>query len=103
MEKILIMASKNHNFLLNKYISDELETGIEYKIESIDEAKKHVVEIRFEYGIKTKNDNQLIYIAHGFRNAIDTLEDTKELIEVLQEAVDFVEKLNEYFDNNSEE
>lgn len=66
-------------------------------------AKKHVVEIR----LKTKgspdfNGEPVTYqysdveVAHGMRSTSDTLEDTEEYIEVLEDAVAFARKVKKY-------
>lgn len=68
-----------------------------------DLAKKHVVEIRMITkgspdfnGEPVKYEYSGAYVAHGMRNQIDTLSDTKEYIQVLQSALDFAQGMDKY-------
>ncbi len=66
-------------------------------------AKKHVVEIR----LKTKGRQNFVgdpiyytyvgcEVAHGTRPVADTLDDTAEYIKVLEDALDFAYRVNDY-------
>lgn len=71
-------------------------------------AYKHVIEIRLvpindmEYNgtpiVQTYNG---AYIARGMRSCKDTLDDTKEYIKVLQDAVEFTETINKWLLTNN--
>lgn len=72
-------------------------------------AKKHVVEIRLNTkGWKEFNgpDEPVNYeykdceVAHGMRAKADTLDETAEYIEVLEDALDFAYRVNEWLQNN---
>ena len=80
--------------------------GLEVK--SSDAADKHVVEIRLEPNwpkfegqpVKYSYNPEKTNIAHGMRMSADTLADTQEYIEVLQAALSFVKRVNDYIINN---
>lgn len=66
-------------------------------------AEKHVVEIRLKTkGFPDFNGEPVTYqysdveVAHGMRSTSDTLEDTEEYIEVLEDAVAFAKKIKKY-------
>lgn len=66
-------------------------------------AKKHVVEVRMITegspdfnGEPVKYKYSGAYVAHGMRNQIDTLSDTKEYIQVLQSALDFAQGMDKF-------
>ena len=72
-------------------------------------ARKHVVEIRLNTkdrgthlfdGTPVNYEYRDCYIAHGMRSVMDTLDDTREYIKVLQDAVDFAERVNQYLYDN---
>ena len=70
-------------------------------------AVKHVVEIRLnskgmpEYnGDPIEYEYKDAYVTHGMRATMDTLEETEEYIEVLEDAVDFARRVNEYLYRN---
>lgn len=72
-------------------------------------AKKHVVEIRLNsIGSPDFNGEPVdykysdTYVAHGMRNEIDTLDDTAEYIGVLEDALDFAERVNVWLYKNNE-
>lgn len=69
-------------------------------------AKKHVVEIRLNVkgnpafdGEPVKFQYKDCYIAHGMRSASDTLDETAEYIDVLENAIDFAERVNDWIWN----
>lgn len=76
--------------------------GLSYKIKSNELAEKYVVDIRFDY--KSINDFDYDYtklnIFHGMRNTIESIAETKEYIDVLQEAVDFTYQVCKYIADN---
>lgn len=70
-------------------------------------AEKHVVEIRLNnsnnpnyYGELVEYTYRDCYIAHGIRSTIDSLDDTREYIDVLKDAVDFAEDINKWLFTN---
>ena len=70
-------------------------------------AKKHVVEIRLNSignpdfnGEPVNYQYKDAYVAHGMRGEADTLDDTAEYIDVLEDALDFAYRVNNWiFDN----
>ena len=71
-------------------------------------AKKHVVEIRLHQigfpdynGTPVEHQYNGVEVAHGMRSCIDTLDDTKEYIKVLQDAVEFTETINKWLLTNN--
>ena len=80
-------------------------TGL--KVISKGAAEKHVIEVRLESRWVPADDFdgapiQFVYnpsgteVAHGSRMRKDTLDDTREYIQALQEALDFAENVNSY-------
>ena len=72
-------------------------------------AQKHVVEVRLNFRRKGDFDGNLViyyytdaYVAHGSRMTQDSLKDTEEYIEVLQDAVDFAYRVNQWLHENPE-
>lgn len=69
-------------------------------------AEKHVVSIRlntkgnprFE-GEPIKFEYKDCYISHGMRGRADTLDETAEYIDVLEDALDFANRVNEWLWN----
>ena len=66
-------------------------------------AKKHVVDVRLNLanwpryeGKPVKHIYKNSYVSHGMRGSSDTLDDTREYIEVLQEAIKFAEQVNDF-------
>lgn len=77
--------------------------GLTVKTKEGTPAKKHVVEIRLNsMGMPDYNGEPITYqysdayVAHGMRQTMDTLEDTEEYIDVLEDAVDFARRVNEW-------
>lgn len=77
-----------------------------YRVISSGLANKHVVEIRLDQTTRDDFDGNPVtylprscYVAYGMRMRIDTGADTKEFIQVLQEALDFKEEIDFYFHN----
>lgn len=78
------------------------------EVRSYGPAEKHVVQIRLERanhpdfnGEPVEYQYRDAEVAHGMRMQKDTLEDTREYIEVLEEAVDFAEDINDLLSNGS--
>ena len=71
--------------------------GLVVKSEGL--AEKHVVEVRLDSDFQSFNGEPVkymyynIYIAHGMRMKSDTIEETKEYIQVLQDAIEFAKKV----------
>lgn len=69
-------------------------------------AEKHVVEIRLSSDFPDFNGDPVKYsyygveVAHGMRSVMDTLEDTQEYIDVLQSALSFAYKVEDYIADN---
>ena len=71
-------------------------------------AKKHVIEIRLNgsnfpdfNGEPVKYTYKDAYVAHGMRTRIDTLDETAEYIEALEDALDFAYKVNDWIFHNN--
>lgn len=80
-------------------------SGLE--VESRGLAKKHAVEIRLNHSGRYAWDGNPLefkydscYVAHGMRASMDTLDETREYIEVLEDALDFAERVNEWLYHN---
>lgn len=77
-------------------------TGLEVVSKGL--AKKHVIKIELNTDMPPAFDGEPVefkyteaYVTHGMRmHGHDTLEETREFIAVLDEAVDFAERINEY-------
>lgn len=69
-------------------------------------AKDHVVEVRLNQnntrfeGEPVEFSYNGVYVSHGMRGRVDTLEDTQEYINVLQSALDFAYQVEEYLAGN---
>lgn len=70
-------------------------------------AKKHVVKVELETAISPDFNGKPVeykyngaYVSHGMRMQKDTLEETHELVAVLDEAISFAEAVNEYLNNH---
>lgn len=70
-------------------------------------AKKHVVEIRLESrgwydydGTPVEFTYSGVEVAHGMRSTRDTLDETVEYIEVLEDALDFAYRVQDWLDAN---
>lgn len=70
-------------------------------------AKKHAVEIRLHSkgwadfdGTPVVYQYKDCYVAHGMRSRADTLSETQEYIDVLEDALDFAKRVNDYIYNN---
>ena len=88
-------------------IQDTPWTGLEVKSKGL--AKKHVVEIRLNVSRRPHFNGDPeeyrysdCYISHGMRSVADTLDETAEYIEVLEDALDFAERVNEWLYRNNQ-
>lgn len=70
-------------------------------------AEKHAVEIRLNNSNNPDYNGEPVeytyrdcYIAHGMRSTMDSLDDTRECIDVLEDAVDFAEAINKWLLTN---
>lgn len=81
--------------------------GLTVKTKEGSPAYKHVVEIRLNSmgtsphytdfnGEPVTFQYSDAYVAHGMRSKMDTLDDTEEYIDVLEDAVDFARRVNEW-------
>lgn len=79
------------------------------KVKSSDAAEKHVVEVRlYRVGnppfdgtpVKYRYDPERTEIAHGMRMCADTFADTEEYIKVLEAALAFAKRVNQYIIDN---
>ena len=76
------------------------------KVESSGLAEKHVVEIRLQStwqdftGDPVKYSYYGVEVAHGMRSVADTLKETQEYIGVLQSALSFAYKVEDYIADN---
>ena len=78
---------------------------------SIGAAEKHVVEVRLKSMSRDTFDGKPVefkyyddgaYVVHGTRMDWDSLDDTIEYIHVLEDAVDFARKVNQWLQENPE-
>lgn len=103
-----ILTSQNGNFELvqRSGVGRNKTPWTSYEVKSKGLAEKHVVEIRIQNkdanynGEPVELEPYYVYIAHGMRSTIDTGSDIKELISVLEEALDFKADVNTYFATN---
>lgn len=84
-------------------LNDEEWVGLDVNSYSL--ADKHVVNIvlkadphNFDKGV-TKHKYRDAYVQQGSRGKANTLEDTKEVIAALVEAVDFIPQILDYINN----
>ena len=70
-------------------------------------ADKHVVQIRLKTkgwydfeGDPVEYSYKGVEVAHGMRSVVDTLEDTREYIGVMEEAYEFALEVDEFLDAN---
>lgn len=71
-------------------------------------AKDHVVEVRLNYGNNPKFDGEPVkytykdaYVAYGLPTRVPTLDETREFITVLEDAIEFAEAVNKYLWENN--
>jgi hypothetical protein len=82
-------------------------TGLAVKSKGL--AKKHVIEVRLNskgwHDFETEDEviytYSDAYVSQGMRMESDTLEETEEVIEVLQDAVDFARRINDWLFHNN--
>ena len=102
-----IISSSNGNFILCKRegigINDTPYTQLE--VVSVGDADKYVVEIRLNsIGIPDYNGKLIkytyneCYISYGMRSVQNTFSDIKAFINVLNEALEFSYKINDYIE-----
>ena len=78
----------------------------ELRVISEGAAEKHVVEVRLESDYQPFNGQPVKYkyygveVAHGMRTKRDSLADTAEYIQVLQDALDFAKLVEKYIHEN---
>ena len=71
-------------------------------------ADKYVVEIRLEsdylpyIGEFVRNKYGDVYIAHGMRSVNESLSETKEYVDVLNEAIEFAYTVKDFINSNDE-
>lgn len=79
------------------------------KVKSSDNAEKHVVEVKLYTAdhsiydgtpIKHRYDPEKTEISHGMRMSRDTFSDTEEYIKVLENALSFAKRVNQYIIDN---
>ena len=105
-----LKVSDNYNFRLCKRdsigINDTPYEELLVKSENL--ADKYVIEIRLESDYHDFNGQPIkytyydVYIAHGMSSRKESLLDTKEYVEVLNEAIDFAYKVKDFIENNPE-
>lgn len=106
----VLMTSSNGNFCLcHRHGVGINDTPYEeLRVTSVRLADKYVIEIRLDAdfndfnGKHIKNTYNDVYIAHGMRSAKESLAETKEYVEVLNEAIEFAEKIKDYIEYNDE-
>ena len=116
MRKVITCASHSRETIFeDEYFDFCIEHGIGMgdtpwtglKVKSKGLADKYVVEIRLDYkGYYPFNGEPIVYqygdvqVAHGMRMKKDTLDETREYIAVLEDAVDFAERVLNWIRNN---
>lgn len=101
---------EDEDFVLRKVsgvgVNDTPWTGL--NVESRGLAEKHCVEVRLQTknypifdGKPVEYAYKFAYVAHGMRMKTDTLDETREYIAVLDEAVNFAERVNTYLQNGT--
>lgn len=107
-----LLISSNGNFILVNNsgvgINDTPWNGLE--VISRKNARKHVVEVHLDSNspkfegdpVHFKYWPDSVSVTHGNRMTRDTLQDTKEYILVLQEAIDFSKMVSDFIKNNDE-
>lgn len=92
------------NFIL-QYVTDVGVKDTPYEelaVKSIGLADKHVIEVRLDClsrnfdGTPVKDQYYRVYVSHGMRMKQDTLKDTKEYIDTLNEALDVAFEVQKY-------
>ena len=80
------------------------------RVKSKGAAEKHVVEIRLNSKRSMPFNGEPVdykytgaYISHGMRGVSDTIEDTREYIEVLADAVDFAGMIDDWLKTDGRE
>lgn len=104
----IIKTSSNGNFIFYKRngigMNDTPFESLEIRSEGL--AEKHVVEIRLDSDYKPYDGKPIkhtysdVYISHGMRGHKDTIDDIKEYIEVLNEAIEFVQYIKDFIENS---
>ena len=105
-----IKTSSDGNFRLCKKngVGREETPFEELVVVSENLAEKHVIEIRLDSNYIPFNGQPVkytyydVYIAHGMRGSKDSIEDIKEYITVLEEAVKFATIVKDYIESSDE-
>jgi len=116
MKKVIRASRTSDVIFSDEYFTFMKESGIGrndtpwegLKVKSGPLAEKHVIEIRLDRKpakfegdpIKYGYYPEGTYVAHGMRSQIDTLDDTRELADILYDAVDFAERVVAWIDQN---
>lgn len=116
--KRVIKASEGEVIFEDPWFSFQRVSGIgmndtpykDLRVKSKGLADKHVVEIRLSRPTSTpafdgtpgEYTYRTAYIAHGMRGVSDSLEDTEEYIEVLEDAVAFARKVIRWLRTHNE-
>lgn len=108
MDREIIFSSDNFIFIMRNGVGVNDTPYRELKILNQGLAEKHVVEVRLD-STHEKFEGEAIqyryygaYVAHGMRMKQDSLAETREYIQVLEDAVIFAEKVNAWLDSNEE-
>lgn len=108
MEHEIIFSTDNFVLLSNEGIGANDTPYKELRVVSRGIAEKHVVEVRLDStNEKIQGDSIQFkyfgaYVSHGMRMRQDSLSETREYIQVLEEAVSFAEKINSWLNSNEE-
>lgn len=100
----------NSNFIFLKYSGVGInDTPFEsLRVASIGDADKYVVEVRLNSAMLVFTGEPVQYkykdatVSYGLSSRQYTLEDTKNLISLLQDAVEFAERINDWLSENPE-
>jgi len=107
-----IFEDENFEFVKQRGtgMNDTLWSGLAVRTKDGSLAEKHVVRIDLETGNNPIFDGEPVeykyysdaVVSHGMRMKKDTLKDTQEYIAVLEDAVDFAERVNAWLEENDE-
>lgn len=116
MRKVITCASHSRETIFeDEYFDFCIEHGIGMKdtpwtglkVKSKGLAKEYVVEIRLvDKGYHPFDGEPVVYkyydveVAHGIRGRRETLDETREYVTVLEDAVDFAERVLDWIRNN---
>lgn len=105
-----LIIFEDENFVFAKVLgvgrNDTPYEGLEIITKKNSLAYKHVVEVRLNLSNSPRFEGSPVkctysdaYVVHGTRGTMDTLEETAEYIDVLEDALDFANRVNAWLWN----